>query len=260
MNRKSEIRSQKSEIPESDFRFQTSDALPAHIAIIMDGNNRWAKERGVTRLRGHTQGAETLRNLLEELEHRPFVRYLTLYAFSTENWQRSPEEVGDLLNLLRHYIKREAQTLNEQGIRLRFIGQLTKMPQDIQRDLAEVEALTCNNTRLTVVMALSYGARQELVDAMQALALQLTEGKLAPEAITEADITRALYAPDIPDPDLLIRTGGDERLSNFLLWQAAYAELYFTETLWPDFDGKALDDAIAAYQVRERRFGRRKVG
>ncbi len=234
--------------------------LPGHIAIIMDGNNRWARERNVTRLRGHTQGAETLRALLEACAQRPFLRQLTLYAFSTENWNRSPDEVNDLMNLLRHYVKREAQNLHEQGIRLTFIGQRTALANDIQSDLAQVETLTANNQRLTVTLALSYGARQEITAATQAIARKVAQGLISPEAINETLIQQHLDTAGMPDPDLLIRTGGDERLSNFLLWQSAYTELYFTETLWPDFDEAALDEAIATYQKRERRFGKRKGG
>ncbi len=232
--------------------------LPAHIAIIMDGNGRWATERGVARLRGHNEGAETLRTLLECCQDRPFIRYLTLYAFSTENWNRSPDEVSDLMNLLRHYVKREAKNLHEKGIRLRFIGQRTTLATDIQRDLADVETMTKGNTRLTVTIALSYGARQELVEALRTIAEKVKSGLLDSSSINESLIEQHLNTAGLPDPDLLIRTGGDERLSNFLLWQSAYTELYFTETLWPDFASQHLDEAISCYQSRERRFGRRK--
>jgi undecaprenyl diphosphate synthase len=231
--------------------------LPAHIAIIMDGNGRWAQERGIARMRGHSAGAECLRALLDACRSRPHIRYLTLYAFSTENWNRPADEVADLMSLLRHYVKREAAALHENGVRMRFIGERENLPLDIQRDLQEVEELTAKNTRLTVAMALSYGGRQELVQATQAIARKVQLGALDPSAITEATIGEHLYASDIPEPDLLIRTGGDERLSNFLLWQSAYTELYFTETLWPDFTPGKLDEAIAAYGQRERRFGGR---
>ncbi|MEJ0010145.1 MAG: polyprenyl diphosphate synthase [Alphaproteobacteria bacterium] len=236
-----------------------SDApYPAHVAIIMDGNGRWAQVRGVSRVRGHNQGAEALRTLLESCRERPWLRYLTLYAFSTENWQRSPVEVADLMNLLRHYVKREAKTLHEQGIRMSFIGDRESLPEDIQRDLAEVEALTRGNSRLSVCMALSYGARQEIVAAMRAIARKLALGVVEPDHIDEAMIADHLHTRGTPDPDLLIRTGGDERLSNFLLWQSAYTELYFTDVLWPDFLPAHLDEAVLAYQKRERRFGKRK--
>lgn len=232
-------------------------AQPAHIAIIMDGNGRWAKERGIGRVRGHRQGAEALRTLLEACEERPFIKFVTLYAFSTENWQRAPDEVSDLMNLLRYYVKREAKTMHKRGVRLRFIGHRASLAEDIQHDLAEVEQLTAGNTRLTLTIALSYGARQELAEAMRAIAAKVKQGALLPEQIDEAVLAQHLQTAALPDPDLLIRTGGDERLSNFLLWQAAYTELYFTETLWPDFDAAALDRAIACFSQRERRFGRR---
>lgn len=236
---------------------QAAAAMPAHIAIIMDGNGRWAKEHGVTRAKGHTEGAEALRRLIDSCKDRPFIRQLTLYAFSTENWNRSPEEVSDLMNLLRHYVKREAPTLHKNGIRLRFIGQRESLAHDIQRDLAEVEALTAANTRLTVTLALSYGARQELADAMRAMASALAAGTLKQADITPERISQHLYTADMPDPDLMIRTGGEQRLSNFLLWQSAYAEFYFCDTLWPDFSSEQLDAAIACYSQRERRFGKR---
>jgi len=231
--------------------------LPKHIAIIMDGNGRWARDRGVSRVRGHSEGAEALRRLLDACQTRPFIQYVTLYAFSTENWKRSPDEVEDLMNLLRHYLKREAVTLNENGVRLRFIGDRSSLANDIQSDLKEVEALTANNTRLTVTMALSYGGRQEITCAMKRIAKQVADGTLKPEAIDEALITNHLHTAGTPDPDLLIRTGGDERLSNFLLWQSAYTELYFSELLWPDFSAEHLDRAIESFSQRERRFGMR---
>lgn len=232
-------------------------ALPAHIAIIMDGNGRWAKERGTNRLRGHNQGAEALKALLEACEKRPFIQYLTLYAFSTENWKRSPDEVSDLMNLLRLYVKREAKTMHARGVRLRFIGQRETLAADIQKDLAEVEALTRANTRLTLTIALSYGARQEITSAVRAIAEKVARGELAADAVNEETVSQHLHTADLPDPDLLIRTGGDERLSNFLLWQSAYTELYFTETLWPDFAAEHLDAAITCFSQRERRFGTR---
>jgi undecaprenyl diphosphate synthase len=232
--------------------------LPQHIAVIMDGNGRWAKERGVNRVLGHNQGAEALRVILESCRTRPYVKYLTLYAFSMENWKRAPDEVNDLMNLLRHYVKREAKTLHEQGVRIRFIGERAMLEDDIQRDLSDVEKLTAGNSKLTVTMALSYGARQEMVAAMQKMARKVEAGMLRAEEIDEATVAAHLHTCEVPDPDLLIRTGGDERLSNFLLWQAAYTELYFTQTLWPDFNPEELDKAITAYSARERRFGRRK--
>ena len=236
----------------------TADApLPQHIAIIMDGNNRWAKEHRAPRLKGHHAGAESLRTLLESCRERPFIRYITLYAFSTENWKRSADEVSDLMNLLRHYVKREANTLHDQGVRMQFIGQREDLPDDIRTNLEAVETLTKTNNNLLLTVALSYGARQEITHAMRRIAEKITRGALIADAIDETTIAAHLYTASLPDPDLLIRTGGDERLSNFLLWQSAYTELYFTETLWPDFTPEHLDEAIRAYQKRERRFGSR---
>ncbi len=231
--------------------------LPEHIAIIMDGNGRWATEHRQARARGHAQGAEALRRLLDSCRARPFIRQVTLYAFSLENWQRPSSEVDDLMNLLRHYLTREAETLHANNIRMRFIGQMETLASDIQRDLAAIEARTANNTALTVSLAISYGARQEITHAMRALAAQVADGAREVHTIDEAAISEYLFTHGMPDPDLLIRTGGEQRLSNFLLWQSAYTELYFTEVLWPDFSAANLDAAIASYSQRERRFGKR---
>jgi undecaprenyl diphosphate synthase len=244
--------------PAQAITANAAPALPSHIAIIMDGNGRWAAERGVSRAKGHAQGSEVLRTLLDACRTRPFIKHLTLYAFSIENWHRSPDEVNDLMNLLRHYVKREAATLHKNNVRLNFIGELEALAPDIQRDLAEVRELTKGNTGLTVNMAISYGARQELMTAMQRIAKKVALGELNPESITAEIITANLHTSASPDPDLLIRTGGEERLSNFLLWQSAYTELYFTDILWPDFTPADLDAAIADYSHRERRFGKRK--
>ena len=235
-------------------------SLPAHIAIIMDGNSRWAAARGINRARGHKEGGEVLRRLLEACRTRPFINYLTLYTFSIENWNRPAGEIADLMQLMRHYVTREAATLHAYNIRMRFVGEMQNLEGDIQRDLAQVAALTANNTGLVVTMAISYGARQELTAAMRQMATKVAAGTLAADAIDENTITAHLYSHDIPDPDLLIRTGGDERLSNFLLWQSAYTELYFTDVLWPDFSPEELDKAIDSYRQRERRFGQRKAG
>jgi len=232
--------------------------LPQHIAIIMDGNGRWAKLRGVTRVLGHNQGADALRNLLEACRTRPYIKFVTLYAFSTENWKRAPEEVSDLMNLLRHYVRREAKNMHAQGVRMLFIGERLALAPDIQKELADVEALTAGNTRLTVTLALSYGARQEMVTAMQRIARKVAAGQMDAESIDEATVAAHLHTTQLPDPDLLIRTGGDERLSNFLLWQSAYTELYFTDILWPNFGAAELDKAVECYSQRERRFGARK--
>ena len=236
----------------------TAPALPAHIAIIMDGNGRWADARGVTRMRGHSQGSEVLRTLLDSCRARPFIRHLTLYAFSYENWNRPADEVEDLMNLLRHYVKREAVNLHENNVRMLFIGEMENLAPDIQRDLEGVRQLTQHNTGLTVTIAISYGSRQEIVTAMKRMAAKIAAGELSVDAITADVISAHLHTAGTPDPDLLIRTGGDERLSNFLLWQSAYTEFYFTETLWPDFKPADLDAAIECYSQRERRFGKRK--
>lgn len=231
--------------------------LPTHVAVIMDGNGRWAKERGHPRLRGHTQGAEALRGLIKACSDHPHIRHLTLYAFSAENWKRPADEVNDLMNLLRHYIKREAKALHEAGIRMCFIGDLAALQPDIQKDLHTVETMTEHNEKLTVTMALSYGSRQEITHAARKLAQRAASGTMAPEAITEEMLGSMLYTANQPEPDLLIRTGGNHRLSNFLLWQSAYTELYFTDTLWPDFTAEHLKQAIDCYSQRERRFGAR---
>ena len=235
-------------------------SLPHHIALIMDGNGRWAAEHGVSRARGHNQGCETLRVLMDNCRERPFIRHLTLYAFSHENWKRAPEEVNDLMTLMRHYVKREAPTLHENNVRMRFIGELDILAPDIRHDLESVAHLTANNTALTVTMAISYGARQEIAAAVRRIAEKIADGELALDAINEALIEAHLHTAGEPDPDLLIRTGGEERLSNFLLWQSAYTELHFTDTLWPDFNAADLDAAIADFSGRERRFGMRKEG
>jgi undecaprenyl diphosphate synthase len=223
----------------------------------MDGNGRWAQAHGVSRARGHTQGCETLRTLLDNCHARPFIRELTLYAFSHENWKRDAEEVSDLMNLMRHYLKREAPVLHENNVRMRFIGELEILAHDIRRDLEAVAHLTANNTDLTVTMAISYGARQEITNASKRIAQKVAAGELTPEAIDERVFAEHLHTVGMADPDLLIRTGGEERLSNFLLWQSAYTELYFTDTLWPDFNAADLDAAIADFGQRERRFGKR---
>ncbi|MDX2094537.1 MAG: polyprenyl diphosphate synthase [Alphaproteobacteria bacterium] len=238
----------------------TTAALPQHIAVIMDGNGRWAQQHGISRARGHNQGCETLRSLLDNCRARPFIRHLTLYAFSHENWKRAPEEVSDLMTLMRHYVKREAPALHENNICMRFIGELDILAPDIRHDLESVAHLTANNTALTVHMAISYGARQEIIAATRRIAQKVAAGTLQADAIDEALIAAHLHTAGVPDPDLLIRTGGEERLSNFLLWQSAYTELYFTDKLWPDFNAADLDAAIADYGTRERRFGQRNEG
>lgn len=241
-------------------RAATPDSLPRHIAVIMDGNGRWAREHGVSRARGHNQGCDTLRTLLDNCRARPFIKELTLYAFSHENWKRAPEEVHDLMTLMRHYVKREAPVMHENNVRMRFVGELDILAPDIRHDLESVAYLTRENTALTVTMAISYGARQELTGAMRRLAEKVASSTLTPAAIDEAMISAHLHTAGASEPDLLIRTGGEIRLSNFLLWQMAYTELYFTDTLWPDFTAAELDAAIADFSSRERRFGKRIEG
>ncbi|MCD6035409.1 MAG: ispU [Rickettsiales bacterium] len=227
---------------------------PSHVAIIMDGNGRWASKRGLPRVMGHRQGAESVRTAIKTSIELG-VSYLTLYAFSSENWSRPAEEVEDLMNLLRFYLGKELDSLHEQGVRVRFIGDRTRLAEDILQQMLAAEARTAANTKLNVNIALSYGSRQEIIHAIQTIAQQVKSGELSTESITESTISDHLYTVDIPDPDLLIRTSGEERLSNFLLWQMAYTELYFTDVLWPDFSAEHFRKAVDAYIERDRRYG-----
>lgn len=229
--------------------------MPRHIAIIMDGNGRWAKQRTLPRIAGHKKGAETLRSLLFTCRDAG-IRYLTVYAFSAENWQRPKEEVDDLMQLLSAYLSSEVKTLLDNHIRLHVIGDVEKLPASVRSQVAEAERLTsgCDSFHLSV--CLSYGARQELTRAMQKLAQRVAEGSLSPEQISEEMVSAQLFTHPLPEPDLLIRTGGEQRLSNFLLWQSAYTELYFSDVLWPDFSGEHLLAACQEYSQRERRYGR----
>lgn len=229
--------------------------LPAHIAIIMDGNGRWAKERGQDRLFGHYQGVESVRDIVEGCAELG-VKYLTLYAFSTENWDRPANEVSGLMELLVQTIRKETETLNKNNIRLHVIGDLGKMPQNAIEELNESIAATAGNTGLNLVMALSYSSRWEITHAVKKLAIDVKEGKLDPETISQHTIGQYLCTAAIPDPELMIRTSGEYRISNFLLYQLAYAELYFTDVRWPDFRKENLYAAILDYQSRERRFGK----
>lgn len=227
---------------------------PVHVAIIMDGNGRWAKARGLPRAAGHKRGAEAVRTAVEAAIDLG-VSYLTLYGFSSENWKRPLEEVGALMALLRLYLRSEIADLHRNGVRLRVIGDRARLDKDIVALIEDGEALTKDNRRLTLVLALSYGGRQEIAIAARRLAEEVAAGRLAPDQIDEAAVARNLFTADIPDPDLLIRTSGEMRVSNFLLWQTAYAEMVFTETLWPDFSPQDLAAAVSAYQRRERRYG-----
>jgi undecaprenyl diphosphate synthase len=230
-------------------------AIPAHVACIMDGNGRWAKARGLRRASGHREGVESVRDVTEACAQLG-IGHLTLYTFSTENWQRPPAEVVALMELLVRTIRREAARLDRNGIRLRAYGELSRLPARARRELDEAVALTAANTRMTLNLALSYSGRWELTRAVRRLAAAARDGRLDPDAITEETIAAALETADLPDPDLLIRTAGEMRVSNFLLWQIAYTELYVTDLLWPDFRRAALYEAIRSYQDRDRRFGR----
>jgi undecaprenyl diphosphate synthase len=229
-------------------------AVPGHVAIIMDGNGRWAAARRLPRIAGHREGARAVRRTIEAAI-RSGVGWLTIYAFSSENWRRPAGEVLDLTGLLRHYLRTEVAELGSNGVRLRFIGDRGRFDRDIQGDLIEAERATSGNTRLNLTVALSYGARAEIVAAARAMADAARSALLDPDAADETVFASFLSTAGIPDPDLLIRTSGEQRLSNFLLWQAAYAELVFLDVLWPDFDATHFAAALAEYSRRERRFG-----
>lgn len=235
----------------SDFSDQR---VPEHVAIIMDGNGRWARKRGLPRIQGHEEGANSVSAVLRAC--RDFgVRYLTLYAFSVENWRRPKSEVNALMRLLRTFLKRNEHELHENRIRLRMMGRRQDLPPAVQRAFARVEAATAQYKERQLVLALSYGGRSEIVDATRKLCEQVQQGSLAVGDIDEARFEQNLYAPDIPDPDFLIRTSGEQRLSNFLLWQLSYAEFYFTDVMWPDFREEQFAGAMAVYGRRDRRYG-----
>jgi undecaprenyl diphosphate synthase len=228
--------------------------VPRHIAIIMDGNGRWARARGLPRIAGHQRGAEAARRAViaaAELE----VPYLTLFGFSSENWKRPSGEIQDLMGLLRHYLRAEVAELHSNGVRLKVIGDLSRFSADILDLIVHAESLTQNNARITLTMALSYGGRAEIVEAIRTIAQRIACGEIAAEAIDEECVARHLFTSELPDPDLLIRTSGEQRISNFLLWQCAYSELVFTKTLWPDFSKRDLEQAIDEFCGRERRYG-----
>ena len=229
--------------------------IPSHVAIIMDGNGRWAKQRGLPRTEGHIRGQDALRTTLRAAAKRG-IKYLTVYTFSTENWSRPQEEVDALMSILVSAIHAETPQLIAEGVRMRAIGDLSRLPQQAQDSLAESIELTKDGAQITLILALSYSSRDEIRRASQRLAAETAAGRLRPEEITEELISSYLDTAEYPDPDLVIRTGGEERISNYLLWQAAYSELYFSETYWPDFGQEALDEALAAYASRERRFGK----
>ena len=229
-------------------------AVPCHVAIIMDGNGRWAKLRGKPRTMGHRSGVEAVRRTVEAAAEIG-IEYLTLYGFSTENWKRPESEVSDLMGLLRLFIKRELATLHKNGVRIRIIGDRTRFDDDIRVLLANAEERTQGNTRLNLTIALSYGARAEIADAMRQIAQKVAAGEIQADAIDESVVEAHLMTVGMPDPDLLIRTSGEQRISNFLLWQSAYTEFVFDDVLWPDFGREHLEKAIENFAGRERRFG-----
>ncbi len=227
---------------------------PQHIAIIMDGNGRWATNRGLPRIAGHKRGLNSVRKVTREAKSLG-VRYLTLFAFSTENWLRPREEVHGLMDLFRFYMRRECKTLVAEGVRIKFIGDPSEMPEDIQKLMIEAEELTSDGEVMTLVVALNYGSRAEIVRAAVRLADRVAADEISSEDVTEEAISAELTTAGIPDPDLILRTSGEQRLSNFLLWQAAYTEFLFVDKHWPDFDQTSLQQAIIAYNNRDRRFG-----
>jgi undecaprenyl diphosphate synthase len=244
-----------SKTPLSDKFDLNASNLPSHIAIIMDGNGRWAKKRLKHRIKGHEKGADTVRMVVRTAREIG-VRFLTLYAFSTENWQRPKTEVMALMELLKRFLKSEAKEMMENDIQLNTIGQVERLPKDVLSVLTETMDMTEQNTGMTLNLALSYGSRAEIVRMAQNLAKEALSGSITPEAITSKTIADHLYTSGMMDPDLLIRTGGEMRISNFLLWQIAYSEIIVTDTLWPDFTREEFIQSIIEYQGRERRFGR----
>ncbi len=230
------------------------DRIPRHIAIIMDGNGRWAQARGISRNEGHKRGLDALRSVVRAANELG-VRWLTLYAFSLENWNRPKLEVASLMTLLERYLELEIQEVIEKGIQLRSIGRPDRLPARIRRKVDDAIARTRDNSKMTLVFALSYGGRSEIVDAARKLLRDAELGKIDPEGVDEKTFAAYLYDPEVPDPDLLIRTGAELRVSNFLLWQIAYTEIYCTDVMWPDFGERDLIDAVRDYQSRERRFG-----
>jgi undecaprenyl diphosphate synthase len=231
------------------------ERLPRHVAIIMDGNGRWATQRGLTRIAGHRRGKDSVKEVVETAR-RLGIPYLSLYAFSSENWQRPKDEVSALMRFLRHYLVTEMKRMMKNGIRLLAIGNLRRLPREVQGALRDAVERTKQNSGMTVILAVSYGGREELTDAVRSIARRVRRGDLDPEDVDQALVASSLDTADIPDPDLLIRTSGEMRISNFLLWQIAYTEIYVTETLWPDFREPEFLDAIVHFQGRERRFGR----
>ncbi|MBM7867143.1 isoprenyl transferase [Heliobacterium gestii] len=251
-------RSKDAEPEQSLIQQLDPQRIPQHVAIIMDGNGRWAKRRGLPRAAGHRAGVQSLRRVLETCEEF-HIRYLTVYAFSTENWKRPADEVNALFDLLIEYLQRELETLHEKGVQIRAIGKVSELPESPRQELERAVRHTAANDKLTLNVALNYGGRVEIVEAVKTIARQVQEGAIDPESIDEAFLSRYLYTADVPDPDLLIRPSGELRLSNFLLWQSAYTEIWVTPTLWPDFGRKEMIQALVDFQGRDRRFGGVKV-
>ncbi|SEQ00751.1 isoprenyl transferase [Flavobacterium urocaniciphilum] len=231
------------------------DNLPKHLAIIMDGNGRWAKKQGMLRAFGHENGTKSVKVTVENCA-KLGIEFLTLYAFSTENWNRPKMEVETLMKLLIGALKKELKTLQDNNIRLNAIGNIDSLPNSVKKELQEVILKTENNTRMTLTLALSYGARDEIINAVKNISEKVKNNIISTDAIDESIINQHLYTHNMPDVDLVIRTSGEHRISNFLLWQIAYAEFYFTEVLWPDFNEEELNKALISYQKRERRFGK----
>jgi len=228
--------------------------IPLHVAVIMDGNGRWARARGLPRIRGHEEGAQSARAVIRACRDAG-VKYLTLYAFSVENWRRPPDEVNGLMGLLVRFLREQEKELHENRVRLRAIGRLGDLPGSARSELERVTAATASYENGQVILALSYGGRAEITEAVRAIARKARAGEIRPEQIDERIVAEHLYAPDVPDPDLLIRTSGEMRVSNFLLWQISYTELYVTPVLWPDFREEEFKLALAEYARRQRRFG-----
>jgi undecaprenyl diphosphate synthase len=232
-----------------------ANRLPKQIAVIMDGNGRWAQKRGFPRVMGHRKGVDTLKGLLRCCRDWG-IPGLTAYAFSTENWGRPSEEVDFLLTLFERVLRQELSEMMAEEVRIRFVGNLEALPESLQAEIASAMEETANNEGIEFTVATNYGGRQEIIAACRAIAQQVQDGKLSPDQVDEALFTQHLYTAHLPDPDLLIRTSGEMRISNFLLWQLAYAEIYVTDTLWPDFDRQAFHQALLAFQQRDRRFGK----
>lgn len=251
-----EMAIERTKVAASPATAEPGSQVPSHVAIIMDGNGRWAAGRGLPRVAGHRAGVQAVRRTIQAAIHHG-VSWLTLYAFSSENWRRPAAEITDLTGLLRRFIKSELAELGREGVRLRFIGDRTRFDSEIQAELARAEVATVSNTRLNLIVALSYGSRGEIVAAAHAAIAAFAAGRLDPAKLDETMFAGLLSTHGIPDPDLILRTSGELRLSNFLLWQSAYAELVFTEVLWPDFDAAHFAEALAEYGRRERRFGAR---